>query len=265
MFPLTGNGRIMLILGSLLSALLSFASSVPLLGPGALLIGIGYFNAYYWKIVESTVAGEDEAPDWPEISSPLDDLVTPAMRTLAVYLISFLPAFLLLLFYVDWEGLLWGDPMLILSVLAGILYLPMALLQMIVRNETAAALPWEVIPAIRRALPGYFKIAGLLAVALFLSLIVSTLLQKVPFVGALLSAACGLYFAMAQARLAGRFYREHLDLLAGDEEKEESRQIMAGSALPPQTGTQPRALSIPFPRVPVPDRPPNPLTAPPSE
>jgi hypothetical protein len=47
--------------------------------------------------------------------------------------------------------------------------------------------------------------------------VVEVVLGRIPLVGGLLAAGAGLYFMMAQARLAGIFYRDQLGLEEADE------------------------------------------------
>jgi hypothetical protein len=209
-YPVRGSGRILLVIGAVLSAVIGGAAGFSLFGFIALCLGFAYFNAFYFSIVESTVSGNDEPPDWPDISDLLGDMIVPMIRSIGVWLICMLPLIVMLAIPMEEVPIL-----KILLVLAGlgwaVLYFPMAILNVIVSNEMIKALPHEVIPRIRAAMPSYLAIAGLLAAAFVVSLIVTKFLGRVPYLGGLLSAGGALYFSMAQARLAGTFYRKHLE------------------------------------------------------
>ncbi len=96
----------------------------------------------------------------------------------------------------------------------------LAILKVIVENEMAAALPHRVLPAIIKAMPRYFLLAGLLLAGIVLSILLETLLSRIPWAGGLLAAGTSLYFMMAQARLGGVFYRDQWAAEAEEETAE---------------------------------------------
>ncbi len=214
-YPIRGDGKYLLAIGAGLSALLSFASGAIIIGGAAMIVGLAYFNAYYCNIVESTVSGNDDAPDWPDVSDFAGEILLPLLRTLGVWLLSFLP-FLAVVMLRD-DDRIWTSPPVWLAIVCGVFYFPMAILNVIVGNEIALALPQHVMPRIRSAFPEYLVLAGLLLAGVVVSVVVASLTAMVPFTGGLLGAGASLYFAMAQARLAGLFYRNHLEE-AGEED-----------------------------------------------
>jgi len=216
-YPIRGPGRLLLVIGAVLSAALSYASGFMIIGGVAWLLGLAYFNAFYFNIVESTVSGNDEAPDWPDVSDWAGEIILPMVRTIGVWLISFFPAMVVSALVKGDHPNVWTSPFLWAAMAWGALYFPMAILNVIVGNEMVAAMPHRVLPQIRKALPGYLALAGVLVLAVLASGFLSFSLGKLPLIGGLLSAWIGLYFAMAQARLAGRFYREHLEALETEE------------------------------------------------
>ena len=216
-YPVRGSGRILLLIGAVLSAVLGFASGFSLFGAIASLLGLAYFNAYYHSIVESTVSWNEDPPDWPDVSDLAGEVIVPMVRTAGVFLISFLPMLGLVALRRDDGGNLWGSPLVWLGILWGVLYFPMAILHVIVSNELSNALPQHVLPRVRRGMPVYLLLAGLLVAGLFVSGAVIAVVGRVPLVGGLLAAAAGLYFMMAQARLAGIFYRDQLGTAAAEE------------------------------------------------
>lgn len=216
-YPVRGSGRILLVIGAVLSAVLGFASGFSLFGGIASLLGLAYFNAYYHSIVESTVSWNEDPPDWPDISDLVGEVIVPTVRTAGVFLLSFLPMLGCVVLARKLDGGIWSSPLVWLGILWGVLYFPMAILHVIVSNEMINALPWHVLPKILKAMPVYLLLAGLLLAGLIISVVVEVLLGRIPLVGGLMAAGAGLYFMMAQARLAGIFYRDQLGMEEADE------------------------------------------------
>ena len=216
-YPVRGSGRILLVIGAVLSAVLGFASGFSLFGGIASLLGLAYFYAYYHSIVESTVSWNEDPPDWPDISDLVGEVIVPTVRTAGVFLLSFLPMLGCVVLARKLGGGIWSSPLVWLGILWGVLYFPMAILHFIVSNEMINALPWHVLPKILKAMPVYLLLAGLLLAGLIISVVVEVLLGRIPLVGGLMAAGAGLYFMMAQARLAGIFYRDQLGLEEADE------------------------------------------------
>ncbi|MES2708664.1 MAG: hypothetical protein V4726_18865 [Verrucomicrobiota bacterium] len=216
-YPLRGSGKLILIIGAVLWVLISLVSWFSMLSLPATLIGLAYFNAYYFNIVESTVAGKDGVPDWPDISDFMEGIVLPFARMLAVWGLSFLPYMVMLALTYDGESP-WGKPLVWAALAWAVFYFPMAILNVIISNEMAKGLPRHVLPRIRRNFPPYLVLVLLLAAALVVSSVLGSLVSGIPFAGGLLSAGTGLYFMMAQARGAGLFYLKHLEDEDGDGE-----------------------------------------------
>ena len=82
-YPVRGSGRILLVIGAALSAVLGFASGFSIFGGIAWLLGLAYFNAYYHSIVESTVSWNEDPPDWPDVSDLAGEMIVPMVRTAA--------------------------------------------------------------------------------------------------------------------------------------------------------------------------------------
>jgi hypothetical protein len=216
-YPLRGTGWIMILIGSVLSALLSLGAIAPGFGLAAWVAGFGYFTAFYFEIINSTVNGSDECPDWPDITDFMDDIALPVVRCIGVWLIAFLPL-TLVLSRMNVEDNLLTSPAVWAGLAFGAFYFPMAILNVAVGNEMAGALPHRVLPDAIRAMPGYLLMAAMLAAVFVLSRVAAVYGSKVPFIGGLLSAGISLYFMMMQARLGGLFYRRRLEAEGNDEE-----------------------------------------------
>ncbi len=220
-YPVRGSGRILLFIGAALAALLGFVSGFSMFGGIAWLLGVCYFNAYYHSIVESTVSWNEDPPDWPDVSDLVGEVIVPMVRTVGVFLISFFPMLGAVALRSE-DGDIWRSPLVWLGILWGVLYFPMAILHVIVSNEMIRAFPQHVLPRIARAMPNYLLLAGLLLAGLVISGFAEVLLGRIPLIGGLLAAGAGLYFMMAQARLAGIFYRDQL----GREDADDSDGVL---------------------------------------
>jgi len=68
-FPFRGIGRYMLVIGGVLSLMISLmislATFIPFLGLIIAIGASGYFTAYSFRIINTTAIGEDQACDWP--------------------------------------------------------------------------------------------------------------------------------------------------------------------------------------------------------
>lgn len=211
-YPVRGNGWILIVTGAVFAGLLS------LIGLAASRIGLavaffcgGYFSAFFLSIIRSTVFGEDSPPDWPSFTSFADDILAPYLRVMGVILVSFAPLFL-----VRWLGdasAPWYWPAMATFLMMGVIYFPMAALASVVADHFGAALPHIVLPSILRTLPGYLGSVLVFAVGAGVVLGIQWMASVVPILGALLSAAVGLYGLMAGARIIGLLYRTHLEQL----------------------------------------------------
>ena len=179
-YPVRGSGRILLVIGAVLSAVLGFASGFSLFGGIASLLGLAYFNAYYHSIVESTVSWNEDPPDWPDISDLVGEVIVPTVRTAGVFLLSFLPMLGCVVLARKLGGGIWSSPLVWLGILWGVLYFPMAILHVIVSNEMINALPWHVLPKILKAMPVYLLLAGLLLAGLVISGVIEVLFGAHP-------------------------------------------------------------------------------------
>ncbi len=180
----------------------------------------GYTFAYLQRVIHTAAQGSEEASSWPEISSWWDDIMVPFFQTVGLLLISFGPA-LGMLFWMGAEMKNTGAPQmwqlagLGLSVLAGAVYYPMALLALAMFDSLMSANPAVVLPAIFRVRLEYLVVTvltGLLIGVKYLGGFLSELVP-VPAVPDLIVAAIGLYFLTVQGRLLGLMYYAKRDKL----------------------------------------------------
>ncbi len=209
-YPFRGNGKYILIIGAILSVVSDIVSFAPTLGFMAGIILSGYFCAVYFDIINSSAVGDEEAPDFPEITSFVEDVMEPLLHVVAVAIASFAPwvAYLLLI----------DDPLNNLpayyGLLAfGIIYFPMAMLAVVILGSLVGLSPHIVIPAIFRGGFTYWIAVMLLALLYAIQLFTSTLLDGHFIAGTLSMALIGMFTLMANGRMLGIFYRKREDQL----------------------------------------------------
>jgi hypothetical protein len=202
-FPFRGVGKYMLIIGGVLSLVLSVAALFPFLGIVIAIGASGYFAAYYFDIVNSTASGKDEACDWPEFRDFWSDLVGPWLCWLSSFVFSFAPLFAVLFFF---------EPPGVIHVallIVGFAHLPMALLSVAIFKTMRAAFWLNTIPAVMRCLPQYAVLVVILGFLTIANALVDRVLSAVPVAGWFLGFFLGMYALMVSARLIGLFYREN--------------------------------------------------------
>lgn len=224
-FPLVGRGWGILIGGGLLNAFVGFS-----LGLGglvfpipALLISFVLFS-YFWRfllsIVTETAEGQDEMPEWPDLTA-LDETIVPVFRLLAALVLCFWPA------VIAWVlGPLPGPLMTLLNLL-GLSLLPMHVLILALGGRLADLNPLVVWPAIFRAGWSYAIAVVVLAVTVTIHGWSTALVAVLAVVGlagglltgliaAALAGAVAIYFLAVQMRMIGLMYRSRrvaLDLV----------------------------------------------------
>jgi hypothetical protein len=159
-----GNGLILLIGGTLfftvLDWLMAFFSRVP--GAGlmvmlafiiVLITSVGYTFAYMQAIIMSSVNGEEEMPEWPEISSFGDSLAVPFFRFVSIWVACLFPGVL------AWIYLHWIAGVVLLAL--GLVCIPMALLTVAVADSLAGLNPLIILSSIAKA-PGSYAVTLLM-------------------------------------------------------------------------------------------------------
>ena len=223
-FPFKGNGLYMLVIGAVGMALVEFLESVALFGKLALFLFskvllTGYLYAFMQKIIQSTACGEEKPPAWPDFSGFWEDMLQPYLQLLGCIAFCFGPAIALNLWLGWWDpitGVLTGtapDPFrltaVLLALLAGACYFPMALLAVSMFDSLAGLNPMLVIPSMFKAKVEYLVVL-LVSAGVFVMFIVkavAVIYIPIPILPALVSAGVSLYLFMVEMRLLGLLYR----------------------------------------------------------
>jgi hypothetical protein len=216
-FPFRQSGWIMILLGAIFSLVMSFFSRAPSIGAGSIfgLSVSGYFIAFFYSILNTTMTDHDDLPDWPEFTNFWDDILSPFARFWCVVAITILPVIILFfgLGYLGWVPSAILDWLSYLGFAYFACYLPMAILAVQAQGSLWAAWPKTVYPAIFRVLPGYIWPVVTLLVGFGLAAFFEDVSKSIPFAGVLLAGAISLYSLMFQARYIGLIYRDKREAL----------------------------------------------------
>lgn len=202
-YAVRGNGKSILIIGSVIKILSIVMSFAPLLGVLAHLILFAYFCALYFQIIETTATGSTEAPEFPEIMNPIGDLLAPMLKVCGVAL-AVLGPLLVYLISVD-------EPSAgVVFALAGVsaAYFPMAMMAVVVLGYMGAMGPQIVLPAIARAGGLYWLSVFVLLMMYMAQSYLLGVLDGIPFLGAVIASVLSMYLLMTNGRMLGIIYRE---------------------------------------------------------
>ncbi len=220
-YPLRGDGIILLVVGTLFLCLLNaasffaaFAGFFGLVAIAFLLVfGIGYVTCYLRRILVSSAMGDDAMPDWPDFSDFSTDILAPFFQLLITLIASFVPALTLALLLASHNA--WGGWIIGAAFLAGAIYFPMAFLGVAMFDSVAAVNPLLVVPSILKV-PFEYLVTLLLFGAVFVVRWAGN--QAMPrvmpsLVAAIIAGFVGLYLLTVQVRILGLLYRSRKSAL----------------------------------------------------
>ena len=206
-YPLKGNGLILLITGTFFFGFLdvittSPAMRIPFIFVMSLMVRAimyGYLFAYMQKIVSTSSDGDDQPPNWPEVTDLGQDVYHPFWLFFGTMLASFGPG----LFLYMWQPLPG-----ILLMLIGAFYFPMALLAVAMADSLMAINPLIVFSAILKV-PGAYTISVI--VCGFLVLLrtwIPSLFEdvRIPIIPTFVLAGIALFVIMIEMRILGVLY-----------------------------------------------------------
>jgi len=144
-FAYRGSGKSILLICVILSVIASIASFAPIFGIIAWILFTGYFCSIFYQIIRSSAIGGMEAPNFPETSNILEDVIVPMLQVILVVMVSFAPYFVYTLFISSDHP----DPMISNIFFGfGVIYFPMAMLAVVILGSIRALSPHIVLPAI---------------------------------------------------------------------------------------------------------------------
>jgi len=220
-YPLHGDGLILLGAGTFFLVLLDGARFIVkyalVYGFTAFIIltvfSVGYLVSYFWRIVACTAMGDNQMPDWPDITDAVSDIVSPFFRFLSLCLLCFSPSLILTGYAAslkDTDSGVWLGWATLALMLFSCIYFPMAFLAVGMYNTLAAVNPLLIIPSITKVLREYLLAILLLAAALILRWLCDNYLGRIPHFGlvaTILNSFIFLYLTTVEVRVLGLLYR----------------------------------------------------------
>lgn len=219
-YPLTGGGKYILITGTLFFGILSWLADIFIIVPiygwiFAIMVGIfigGILSSYVMKIITYTADGDNESPDWPEISDPWGDILSPFFKIFWTIVICFAPS--LVYFFIIVKSGHGIAPLFWILFLLGLLYLPMSLIAMSMLNTLRSLNPFLIIPSIIKIPLDYIIACAVLLLIVGLRIVTDKVVAgSIPFVGSILAYLLFLYFLMIEARILGLIYNANKNKL----------------------------------------------------
>jgi pSer/pThr/pTyr-binding forkhead associated (FHA) protein len=156
-YPLRGNGIILLLIGTVHYALMDWFLGRPIRYLNfymliakviAFVLGYGYLFAYMQRIVTSSAAGDEDPPEWPEVSDIGQDIIAPFWQLVFAILFAFVPSW----FVAGYLGPIPGQ----FVELLGAIYFPMALLAVAMSTSYTGFNPVFVASSIMKIPKPYF-------------------------------------------------------------------------------------------------------------
>ena len=214
-YPIQRHGWVLLLGGSLLFFLLDIVIAglglgTPATAAFALVIGVlagGYLFAFMQRIISSTVLGEEKMPGWPDFTELWQDMVQPFRLLWGLFGACFGPA--LICWYFAFNGSDFAARAQIPLIVAGFLYLPMALLAVAMSDSLSSLNPLIVLGAICKVPAQYIIACLLLAFIIGLKWAIEVAMEKaIPMfaIRYLISSVLLLYFLIVEMRVLGLMY-----------------------------------------------------------
>ncbi|MHC4780935.1 MAG: hypothetical protein ACYTFG_20375 [Planctomycetota bacterium] len=210
-FPFAGDGKYV-VTGGVLAILIVFGSwYLPIVGPYLTIpclmiycISQVLFFAFFVKIIRLSGFGDDELPDWPDLTAPWDEVFKPWIFIgLAIVTSYVVPSVVIHL-----GGGRIG--VTVAALLAGSVYFPMQLLALAIIDDLRALNPVLVVRSVLRTQVQYsLCVAFLWSAVITSTLLVTAFFVVVPFrlVGLILVHCFALYFFSVYSRILGKLYR----------------------------------------------------------
>ncbi len=214
-YPLEGKGLAGLTPLAVLAVVMGLGGKIPFLSFVVVFLTAGYAVAYMLRVIETTVKGDEQLPGWLDVTNLLDDIVLPAFQIWVVVMLSNLVAIVL-----GWMGFgatpenpgyRFAD---FLGMASFALYYPMAVLALAHFGSLRWTLPDRVIPAIQRALPGYWIAVGIVFLCQFVVVFVGDFTAQIPLLGSILNSAIMLFLMVVTARILGLVFLKYRKAIA---------------------------------------------------
>lgn len=203
-YPLRGSGKYVLLIGAIISIAADLSSLAPMIGAIAGFFVFCYFCAVYFNIIQSSAVGGKEAPEYPDLSNIMEDVIWPMLQITMILVASLSP--FLIYHFATGEA---ANPLVSLTLVGvAITYAPMAILSVSVLGYMGAISPHIIIPSIFRA--GWLYVAAVLLVLgiYWLQSKAADFLSGLFIVKFVILSLIGMYCMMANGRALGLIFRQ---------------------------------------------------------
>lgn len=199
-FPFRGNGLIMLFGGTIFYGVIDALPKFGLYGIVLTVILYGYLFAFMQRVVVTSAAGEEDPPDFPEVTDIGSDIVTPFMQLLVTFIVAFGPAIA--------ANIAVGPELGTAVMLLGLVYFPMALLGVAMSDSYSALNPIFVMSSIMKVTKPYIICCIVFGLLVALRVFVQDSIYAIP-IPILPQIAFWFFFLMIlmiQMRILGMLY-----------------------------------------------------------
>lgn len=248
-FPLRGAGSVGLAMLAIFSVVVKF------IGPVGWVIATGIFFSFLFNLIRHTSQGKRGFPEVGEYLDFWDNILTPLMRGIAAQLIILVPTIIYVVKFKDFGSVMRGqlgsflfDPIMILFLLLGFAYFPMAFCLAAINENLGHVLnPLIGLNLIRRAWAAYANLLGFLLGFIVIALGISFLLSitvfqvRIIFVTTALREFFSYYLATAFAYTLGIWTFQHREELGYDIAEPTDRALAYGAWNPHAAETQPQS------------------------
>ena len=207
MYPLQGDGLILLAGGAVFFGVLGFvASMASIVGLVLRFFLAAYLVVYAREILRSSANGEEQMPPWPDIER-ISEYRAPFFEFYGTMLLWFLPAIAIGFLHsstAPMHAIYLGSAMVICG-----LFVPMALTAVTMFDSISAANPLLVIPSILKIPVQYLLAVVVMLVGFAASAAIEWALRKlpIPILPSLVAGVLQIYLVALVMRLCGLLYR----------------------------------------------------------
>ena len=221
-YPFKGSGIFMLISATAIFVVLGLLSWIICAIAILQLFLSMYVWAYYISVIKSSAGGEEEPPDWPDLSNFWDDILRPLLLVAAALIVSAVPLIICGFIAVGW-GFLGSIELMAawvwIGVAVGLLYLPMSLLAIAMYDSVVALNPVTIIGSIVKIPLQYLMACVLFFLVFYVNGQIQAYMDQIPIAGAIGRIFLSLYMMMVASRILGLIYSANAKKLGWFEDK----------------------------------------------
>ena len=204
-YPLRGNGKFILLAWAVFVWVVGILKHLPLIGIISWPIVLGCLCAYCFSVISDSANGGDTPPGWPDMTDWWHDFIRPALFMNATVLACAGPFIVFAWYFSDIVDELPGQALLLVGL--GVVYFPMAITAVTLRNSLSGLNPFFVLLSIAKVAPAYIVACLFMAFVVFLTFVALSLSPvSIPVIGPILINAFMLYAVMVLMYVCGLIF-----------------------------------------------------------